>query len=64
MDNVDKDLVYLRKKISREVRKIENVVIGLIVELEIKLDKLNLKLIKQEAPSKPGSSTSLDAKFN
>ena len=40
LENVDKDLAYLRKKISHEVRKAENAVIGLIAELEIKVDNL------------------------
>ena len=64
MDNVDKDLGYLRKKINHEVRKAENVVIHLITEQKIKVDNLDLKLVKPKAPPKQGSSTSLDAKFN
>ena len=64
LENVDKDLAYLRKKISRKVRKAENAVIGLIAELEIKVDKLALKLVKHEAPPNPGSLSSFDAKFN
>ena len=61
---MDKDLGYLRKKIIPTVKKSENTVIGLIVELEIKVDKLSLNLVKKEAPSKPGSSSSFDAKNN
>ena len=62
--NVDKDLAHLRKKISHKVRRDNNAVIGLIVELEIKVDKLALKLVKHEAPPNPGSLSSFDAKFN
>ena len=64
LENMDKDLAYLRKKINREVRRSENEVIGLIAELEIKVDKLTLKLVKHEAPPNPGSPSSFDAKFN
>ena len=64
LENVDKDLVHLWKKIKWAVRKSENVVIGLIAELEIKVDKLALKLVKKEAPPNPGSSSSFDAKNN
>ena len=64
LENVDKDLVYLRKKISREVRRFENAVIGLIAELEIKVDKLALKVVKHEVAPNPGSSSNFDGKFN
>ena len=64
LGNVDKDLVYLRKQISRAVRKSENFLIGLIAELEIKVDKLSLKLVKKEAPPKLGSSSSFNANVN
>ena len=64
LENVDKDLVYLRKQISRAVRKSENFLIGLIAELEIKVDKLSLKLVKKEAPPKLGSSSSFNANVN
>ena len=46
MDNVGKDLAYLRKKIKYKVKRSENAVIGLIAELEIKVDKLALNLDK------------------
>ena len=62
--NVDKDLAYMRKKIRRKVKRSENVVIGLIAELEIKVDKLALNLVKHEAPPNPRSSSSSEGKFN
>ena len=53
LENVDKDLVFLRKQIKWAVKQAENVVIGLIAELEIKVDKLALKFVKLEAATKP-----------
>ena len=64
LDNVVKDLTYLRKKIKRKVKRSKNVLIGLIAELEIKVDKLALNLVKHEAPPLPGFSSSFDEKFN
>ena len=61
---MDKELAYLRKKINHEVKRSENEVIGLIAELEIKVDKLALKLVKHEAPPNLGSLSSFDGKFN
>ena len=64
MENMDKELVDFRNQLRRAVRKLKNGVIGLIVELEIKVEKLTLKLIKKEAPPKPGSLSSFDANIN
>ena len=54
-----KDLVFLHKKLKRKVKRSENALIKLIAELEIKVDKLSLKLVKHEASS-PGFSFSSD----
>ena len=59
MDNVGKDLVFLRRKLKGKVKRSENALIRLIAELEIKVDKLSLKLIKHEA-SVLGFSSSSD----
>lgn len=64
LDNVGKDLAYLRRQIKRKVKRPENALIGLIAELEIKVDKLVLNLVKQEAPPIPGFSSSSEEKFN
>ena len=64
LENVDNDLVFLWNQIKRVVKRSENVVIGLIVELEIKVDKLVSYLAKMEDPSKPGSSTCPNANIN
>ena len=55
----DKDLVFLRKKIKRKVKRTENSLTRQIVELDLKVDKLALKLVKHEA-SGNGMSSSLD----
>ena len=59
LEHVNKDLVFLRKKINRKVKRTENSLIRQIVELEIKVDKLALKLVNHEA-SRTGMSSSLD----
>ena len=64
LDNVGKDMAHLRRKIKRKVERSENALIGLIAELEIKVDKLTLNLVKQEAPPVPGFSSSSEEKFN
>ena len=59
LDNVGKDLVFLRRKLKGKVKRSENALIRLIAEMEIKVDKLALKLSKHKA-SVPGFSSSLD----
>ena len=59
LDNVVKDLAFLCKKLKRKVKRSENALIKLIAELEIKVDKLALKLVKHEA-SVPSFSSSSD----
>ena len=46
LDNVGKDPAHLRKKIKHKVKRFENVVIGLIAELEIKVERLELKVAR------------------
>ena len=60
LENVDRDLVFLRKQFKRVVKRSENVVIDLIVELEIKVEQLALKVVKMEAATKPGPSSHRD----
>ena len=64
MENMDKDLAYLWKKIRHKVKRSENAVIGLIAKLEIKVDKLALNLVKHEAPPISSSPSSSEGKFN
>ena len=61
---MDKDLAYMWKEIKHKVKMSKNDVIGLIAELEIKVDKLALNLAKHEAPPNSGSSSSSKGKFN
>ena len=59
LEHVNKDLAFLRKKIKRKVKRTENLLTKQIVKLEIKVNKLALKLVKHEA-SGNGMSSSLD----
>ena len=59
LKHVNKDLVFLQKKIKRKVKRTENSLTRQIVELEIKVDKLALKLVNHEA-SDTGMSSSSD----
>ena len=58
LEHVNKDLVFLRKKIKRKVKRTENLLTRHIVELELKVDKLALKLVKHEASGNGMSSSS------
>ena len=55
---MSKDLVFLCKKIKRKVKCSENSLSKKIVEMEIKVDKLALKLVKHEASGFGMSSNS------
>ena len=57
LENVDRDLVFLRKEFKWPVKHSENLVMGLMAKLEIKMEKLKLKVVKLEAAKKPGSSS-------
>ena len=59
LEHVNKDLAFLRKKFKQRVKRTENSLNRLIVELEIKVNKLALKLVKHE-PSGTGMSSSSD----
>ena len=49
LEHVSKDLAFLRKKIKQKMKRTENSLTRKIVELEIKANKLALKLVKHEA---------------
>ena len=59
LEHVNKDLVFLHKKFKHKVKQTENSLTRQIVELEIKVNKISLKLVKHEA-SGNGMSSSLD----
>ena len=56
LEHVNKDLVFLRKKIKQKVKRTENSLTRQIVELELKVDKLALKFIKHEENGMSSSS--------
>ena len=56
LEHVNKDLVFLRKKIKRKVKWTEKLLTRHIVELELKVDKLALKLVKHEGNGMSSSS--------
>ena len=58
LEHVNKDLVFLRKKIKWKVKRTENLLTRHIVELELKVDKLALKLVKHEGSGNGMSSSS------
>ena len=58
LEHVNKDLAFLRKKFKRKVKRTENLLTKQIVELEIKVNKLALKLVKHEASGNGMSSSS------
>ena len=56
LDHVSKDLVFLRKKIKRKVKRTEHSFSRQMMELEIKVDKLALKLLKHKENGMSSSS--------
>ena len=56
LDHVNKDLVFLRKKINQKAKRTENSLTVQIVELELKVDKLALKFVKHEENGMSSSS--------
>ena len=56
LDHVNKDLVFLQKKINRKAKQIKNSLTRQIVELELKVDKLTLKFVKHEENGMSSSS--------
>ena len=57
LENVDKYLDFLRKQINRSVKNSKNAVIGLVAELEIKVENVALKVVKMEVAANPGASS-------
>ena len=56
LEHVNKDLVFLRKKIKRKVKRTENSLTRQMVVQEIKVGKLALKLVKHEGNGMSSSS--------
>ena len=57
LDHMSKDFVFLRKKIKQKVKRSENLLSRQLAELEIKVDKLALKIVKHEASGSDMSSS-------
>ena len=57
LDNVEGDLAFLRKEFKRTIRKSETTILRILAKLEVKVDKLELKVVKLENASKLGSSS-------
>ena len=57
LDNVDRDMVHLKKGFDNSIKCTKNVLIGMFTDLEIKFKKLELKVEKLEVANFPGSSS-------
>ena len=57
LGNVEGDLAFLRKELKRNIRKSESAILRIAASLEVKVDKLELKVVKLENASKSGSSS-------
>ena len=55
--NVEGDMAFLRKAFKRSIRKSETTILRFLANLEVKIDKLELKVVKLENVSKSGSSS-------
>ena len=62
LENVDRDLVFLRKEFKRAVKRSEKAVIGMMVDWEVKVEKVALKVVKMEVAINPGSSSRSEEK--
>ena len=56
-NNAYKDLAYVKTKGERAIACLENVLTGMITYLEVKLEKLELKVTKLEMAKYPSSSS-------
>ena len=56
--------MFLRKEFKQAVKRSENVVLGLMAELEIKMEKLELKVLKMEVANHPSSLSRLEEENN
>ena len=55
LGNVEGDMAFLRKEFKRTVRKFESAIIKFLANLEVKVDKLELMVVKLKCASKLGS---------
>ena len=57
LETIDRDMAYLKKEFTRSISRTENALTGMLAELEIKFEKLELKVVKLEATKFSGSSS-------
>ena len=57
LDNVEGDFAFLRKEFKRTIRKYETTILRFLANLEVKVDKLELKVVKLENASNSSSSS-------
>ena len=57
LEIVDRDIVQLRKEFSHSITQTEQAMTGLLADLEIKFEKLELKVAKLESSAFTGSSS-------
>ena len=57
LDNIGRDMVHLRIEFDRSILRTENALTGMLAELEIKFEKLELKVAKLEATNFSSSSS-------
>ena len=55
LGNVEGYLAFMRKEFKRTMRKSEFAIIKILANLEVKVDKLELRVVKLECTSKSGS---------
>ena len=56
LENVDQDLIQLRKEFKLGIERTKHVFIWFLVELEIKVEILELKVVKMEVQVHPRAS--------
>ena len=57
LETIDRDISFLRKEFARSISRTENALTGMLAKLEIKLEKLELKVVKQQEVKFSGSSS-------
>ena len=56
LENVDQDLIHLRKEFELRISKTEQVFIRFLAELELNVEKLELKVSRMEMQGSSSSS--------
>ena len=57
LENVDQDLIQLRKEFELGIARIEQVFIRLLAKLEIKIERLELNVARLEMQGRPRPSS-------